>query len=112
MNSASAIFDFDETMAELENMLGEMQRNLSSANHRQVLGRYLEGFKAPPDVGPSIERAMASAAPAAEELRLLLASAETEDGSGKTGPLDAGLAKLRRALKPVAQAVRAARPEE
>ena len=58
MSAASDLCDFDEAMAELENMLGEMQRNLGSSSYRQVLERYLKDFEAPPSVGRPIERAM------------------------------------------------------
>jgi len=37
MSAASDLYDFDKAMAELENMLGEMQRNLGSSSYRQVL---------------------------------------------------------------------------
>lgn len=114
MSSASDLYDFDEAMAELENMLGEMQRNLSSSSHRQVLERYLEEFKAPTAVGRAIERVMAAASPVAEDLRLLLVAAEKENrtDTDQSAQIDAAIARLRRALMPVARAVQAAKPTE
>ncbi|CAN5919821.1 hypothetical protein BH11PSE3_BH11PSE3_32330 [soil metagenome] len=114
MSAASDLYDFDEAMAELENMLGEMQRNPGSSPHRQVVERYLEEFKAPPGVGRAIESAMAKAAPFAEELRLLLVTAEKENwtDTDKAAQMDAGIARLRRVLMPVAKAVQASRAEE
>ena len=111
-SSSSALYDFDETMSELESTMGEAQRNLASSSHRQVLERYLEQFKAPADVGRPIERAMAAAAPAAEDLREMLVTAEREKwvDTDKLAQIDAAILRLRRALMPVAQAVRAARP--
>jgi hypothetical protein len=112
MSSASALYDFDETMAELENMMGEAQRNLDSSSYRQVLERYLEEFRAPAGVGQPIERAMAAAAPAAEDLREMLVTAERENwaDTDKLAQIDAAIRRLRRALLPVAKAVQAARP--
>ena len=109
-SSASALFEFDETMVELENAMGEAQRNLASTSHRLVLGRYLEEFKAPADVGRSIERAMAAAAPAAEDLREMLVTAERKKwvDTDKLAQIDAAILRLRRVLLPVAQAMRAA----
>lgn len=39
MSAASDLYDFVEATAELENMLGELQRNPGSSSHRQVVER-------------------------------------------------------------------------
>jgi hypothetical protein len=71
------------------------QRNLESSSHRQVLERYLEEFKAPAGVGQPIERAMAAAAPAAEDLRQMLVTAEREKwaDTDKLAQIDAAILK-------------------
>ena len=111
-SSASALYDFDQTMVELENAMGETQRNLASSSHRLVLERYLEEFKAPAGLGQPVERAMAAAAPAAEDLREMLVTSEREKwaDTDKLAQIDAAILRLRRALLPVAQAVQTARP--
>ena len=88
------------------------QRNLDSSSHRQVLERYLEEFKAPAGVGQPIERAMKAAAPAAEDLREMLVTAEREkwNDTDKLAQIDTAILRLRRALRPVAKAVQAAKP--